>query len=451
MLRDRDSSLSVFFEEHLAREPPLMENHIVFDASCNRPDGFVTHARVNMGTWSGGFEYGTSLWDALTIFLRDPVRGQENQLAMKFPTVNFMRLTNGVEYMGYQVHLPGEEALIYLSFLTAFANGYAQIHPSGGPSGKNCYLRWATKPGVGFGLATQSAMSHGITVSTTLFDQYVQGGSGGATLCVYPLPRVLTFSPVKIAGNYPISIAARKFESEWNRLVRAEIEKAGAHSAKADELRKMICNESVFKNAKGELYEASGENIAVVMGKKVYTPGPEHGCLPGTTMATFILIMERLGYEIVRTPLTDEHLKAADWGVVTGNAATFLLWKAVVYPERGGEVIEVSKRNTEDFEKARDIYMGMLNGEERLDFPRIVEYGHAWVPQEKRAEMEAFGVRSREDPQQYRLPEPREFSVADGFRERSDKLKVLYGRLLRLPPRPVPQAPTAHLRPAKTT
>ncbi len=101
----------------------------------------------------------------------------------------------------------------------------------------------------------------------------------------------------KLSGQYISSIMAKR-----------EAVKNGYH-------------EAILLDDRGYVAEASGENIFMVTGGKVYTPPLSSPILAGITRDTTITLLKDLGYEIVERTFTRDDMYIADEIFFTGTAA----------------------------------------------------------------------------------------------------------------------------------
>ncbi len=79
--------------------------------------------------------------------------------------------------------------------------------------------------------------------------------------------------------------------------------------------------EAILLDALGHLAEGTGENIFLVQGGKLYTPGPESDILMGITRDSIIRIARDLGYEVVEKPLSVNELYSAQEAFFSGTYA----------------------------------------------------------------------------------------------------------------------------------
>jgi branched-chain amino acid aminotransferase len=79
--------------------------------------------------------------------------------------------------------------------------------------------------------------------------------------------------------------------------------------------------EGIALDSNGYVSEGSGENIFVVIGKKILTPPLGNSVLPGITRNCAIVFAQELGYEIVEQMIPREMLYIADEVFFTGTAA----------------------------------------------------------------------------------------------------------------------------------
>lgn len=112
----------------------------------------------------------------------------------------------------------------------------------------------------------------------------------------YSRPDVRTYSNAKLAGNYLISVMARR------------------------EATQQGYDEAVLLDPDGFVAEGSGENIFIVKNGQIATP-PTGYILPGITRDSVMTIAKTLGYEIKEKAITREELFEADEVFFTGTAA----------------------------------------------------------------------------------------------------------------------------------
>jgi branched-chain amino acid aminotransferase len=79
--------------------------------------------------------------------------------------------------------------------------------------------------------------------------------------------------------------------------------------------------EAVMMNSRGEVAEATGDNIFAVKGKTVMTPPVSAGILEGITRNTVLSLAVREGYTVREAPMSRYDLYTADEVFLTGTAA----------------------------------------------------------------------------------------------------------------------------------
>jgi branched-chain amino acid aminotransferase len=79
-------------------------------------------------------------------------------------------------------------------------------------------------------------------------------------------------------------------------------------------------DEAIMLDTSGLVSEATGENIFLVRGDRVYTP-PLPTVLDGITRSAVIQIAHDKGIEVIETPITRDELYIADEIFLTGTAA----------------------------------------------------------------------------------------------------------------------------------
>jgi branched-chain amino acid aminotransferase len=80
-------------------------------------------------------------------------------------------------------------------------------------------------------------------------------------------------------------------------------------------------DEAILLDANGFVTEGTGENVFVVRGEKVYTPGIDSDILLGITRESVIRLAEDLGYTVVERLLSVNELLTADEAFFTGTYA----------------------------------------------------------------------------------------------------------------------------------
>jgi branched-chain amino acid aminotransferase len=79
--------------------------------------------------------------------------------------------------------------------------------------------------------------------------------------------------------------------------------------------------EAVMMNSRGEVAEATGDNIFAVKGKTLMTPPVSAGILEGITRNTVLSLAVREGYTVREAPMSRYDLYTADEVFLTGTAA----------------------------------------------------------------------------------------------------------------------------------
>ncbi len=125
--------------------------------------------------------------------------------------------------------------------------------------------------------------------------------------------------------------------------------------------------EAIMLNYNGTISEGSGENIFLIKNNEVITPPFDAGALFGITQATAISILNDLGYEVKRRPITREELYTADEIFMTGTAA-----EVTPISEIDTRVIGLGKRGKLT-KKVQDKFFDIVRGKDKkfdhfLDF-----------------------------------------------------------------------------------
>jgi branched-chain amino acid aminotransferase len=122
-------------------------------------------------------------------------------------------------------------------------------------------------------------------------------------------------------------------------------------------------DEAILLTDEGYIADGSGENVFVVKGGCIFTPGLDTGILPGITRASVIQIARDLGYQVVETPLIRSDLYLADELFMTGTAAELTPVRAVDDHEIGVGAItlELQEAYLETVRGKRDRYSEWLD------------------------------------------------------------------------------------------
>ena len=134
--------------------------------------------------------------------------------------------------------------------------------------------------------------------------------------------KVITAGTVR---NHPEAVNPRVKSLNYLNNVLAKIEAINAG-----------CLECIMLNYRGEVAEASGDNIFIVKGNRLYTPPSCCGALEGITRNKVIELAVRAGYEVKESPMARYDLYTADEFFLTGTAAEII------------SVVEMDKRQIGD-------------------------------------------------------------------------------------------------------
>jgi branched-chain amino acid aminotransferase len=110
---------------------------------------------------------------------------------------------------------------------------------------------------------------------------------------------------------------------------------AGAYAKKEGLDDVFVCNQS------GEIIETVNSNILLIKGRRIFSPGPEHGALDGTMRKTVLQIGLENGYDVLSQPLQENDILEADEIMLT-NAIQGINWvkgfkERRYYSETGAE------------------------------------------------------------------------------------------------------------------
>ncbi len=110
--------------------------------------------------------------------------------------------------------------------------------------------------------------------------------------------------------------------------------------------------EAILLDSNGYVAEGTGENIFVVRGEKVYTPGLESDILLGVTRSSTIEIATDLGYSVTEKMISMNELLTADEAFFSGTYAELAPIKQVgQYPIGKRSPGPVTRRIMEQFRK----------------------------------------------------------------------------------------------------
>ncbi len=122
--------------------------------------------------------------------------------------------------------------------------------------------------------------------------------------------RIVTVGTVR---NHPEAINPRIKSLNYLNNVMAKIEAINAG-----------CMECLMLNHKGEVAEASGDNVFVVKKGVITTPPSSCGALEGLTRNKVMDLARAAGYEVRETPMARYDLYVADEVFLTGTAAEII-------------------------------------------------------------------------------------------------------------------------------
>lgn len=116
--------------------------------------------------------------------------------------------------------------------------------------------------------------------------------------------------------------------SSWNRMApntHPAMVKAGGNYVNSQlvsmEAHDDGFSEGIALDVHGYVSEGAGENLFLIFGNVVYTPGTWSSILSGITRDSVLRIIADLGYEIRQQPISREMLYMADEAFFTGTAA----------------------------------------------------------------------------------------------------------------------------------
>lgn len=128
--------------------------------------------------------------------------------------------------------------------------------------------------------------------------------------------------------------------------------------------------EAILLDSNGYLAEGSGENIFLVRGGTVYTPGPEGDILLGITRDSVIHIAQDLGFPVVEKTLSVGELLTAEEAFFTGTYTEIAPIREIShYPIGSGKPGPMTR-------DIQDVFYKTVRGEE----PRYADWLHPVPP-----------------------------------------------------------------------
>ena len=166
---------------------------------------------------------------------------------------------------------------------------------------QDCYLRLVVTRGVGYlGLNPNKCSKPTVIVIADTIDMYpkemYQNGMA-----------VITASVIR---NHPNALSPRIKSLNYLNNILAKIEAVDAG-----------VSEAIMLNHEGNVAECTGDNIFIVRGGTVCTPGTADGILEGITRKVIIELCHKLGIACVEKTLQRHDLYVADECFLTGSAA----------------------------------------------------------------------------------------------------------------------------------
>jgi branched-chain amino acid aminotransferase len=166
---------------------------------------------------------------------------------------------------------------------------------------RDCYMRLVVTRGVGYlGLNPNKCPTPTVIVITDTIDMYPKEmyEKGMA---------VITASVIR---NHPNALSPRIKSLNYLNNILAKIEAVDAGVP-----------EAIMLNHEGNVAECTGDNIFIVRGGTVYTPGTHDGILEGITRQVIIELCARMSIPCVEKTLQRHDLYIADECFLTGSAA----------------------------------------------------------------------------------------------------------------------------------
>ncbi|MHC4878203.1 MAG: branched-chain-amino-acid transaminase [Planctomycetota bacterium] len=159
-------------------------------------------------------------------------------------------------------------------------------------------------------VVTRGAGSLGLDIRKTSNPQIIIIAD---TITLYPEEiyengmRLITSSTLR---NHPGALSPRIKSLNYLNNIMAKVEGTDAGTL-----------EALMLNHKGEVAECTGDNIFIIKGGVIKTPGPEAGILEGITRNTVMKLARAAGHEVRECPLTRHDIFVADECFLTGSAA----------------------------------------------------------------------------------------------------------------------------------
>lgn len=326
-----------------AYSPQSFGGMVAFGISPQGKQEFSLISSSKVSITSKTLHYGAVNFEGAKVAVHQKEDGRGHRLYMVHYDWNIARLQKGIRTWGFGS--PGlsqeEHATALVNLL--YANGW-DAAPVTTLDGKfspanDMYVRPFTYFGESNNITLRNEHPFGFALIVSPQPPYHGGGKEtGMALLSVPEPRNLAAAWEKRGDNYPNSMLwvrrMRDFAA-WVAEGRPKIYVDGVKAvASGYENAVGIIRESLkeilFRNRNGAATEGSAENVGIISGSRLMTPGIDEGCLPGFTMQKVELIVQGMGMETRRESFGIEEFKRADAPLITGNAAGAVMPKWLV-------------------------------------------------------------------------------------------------------------------------
>jgi len=235
------------------------------------------HAKISV--YDHGLLYGDGVFEGIRVY-----KGRIFEVE-----AHLRRLADSAKAIRLSIPLNGEQLRAAIE-QTVKANGFS-----------DCYVRLVVTRGVGYlGLNPNKCANPAIIIIADTIEMYpaemYQNGMS-----------VITASVIR---NHPNAISPRIKSLNYLNNILAKIEASDAGVP-----------EAIMLNGSGNVAEATGDNIFIVIHGVVYTPGTADGILEGITRAVMLRLCGQMGIAAHEKTLQRQDLYSADECFLTGTGA----------------------------------------------------------------------------------------------------------------------------------
>ncbi len=239
----------------------------------------IDKADAKISVYDHGLLYGDGVFEGIRVY-NGRIFEVESHFRRLYDSAKAIRLT--IPYTAEQLKSATEE--------TFRANGFS-----------DCYVRLVVTRGVGYlGLNPAKCATPSVFIITDTIEMYPR------EMYEKGMP-VITASVIR---NHPNAISPRVKSLNYLNNILARIEAADAG-----------VGEAVMLNHEGNVAECSGDNVFIVKGGIVYTPGTHDGILEGITRKVILELCRKNNIPCFEKTLQRHDLYVADEFFLTGSGA----------------------------------------------------------------------------------------------------------------------------------